>query len=203
MYYLNVLFNILYFLVIIPGLWISGMLIPEILGWIKLEWVRKLISKNPMKLVVWLAFGYFISSPMRDLLVWLQNWVELVVQSPGKLTTVWGNVPLFFNSLVYIVLFIAIYGAVIFLSQNLWGNDTKTINLYRFAPILAVASAVFNLVRGTTLQIVLVQNPGININDYGIIGFSLGWIVGLTILTGIILILHKRLQDHWDDHLSS
>jgi hypothetical protein len=191
----NAIFAISNYLAVIPGLWLARKLLPGILNAFTIDESCNLTEKKPVWFSLWLASGWILTMALNDLLSWVQNWIMIFTQPRGLFTTYWGNVSLSFFSGFNIVLLTIIYATFIILSKKYWIHADKSICTDHLFLVMGVASLVWHLVRGTTLQFLTIQFPVPSLQgNLDAPGFILGWIVSLLILAVVMYVLNTRMK---------
>lgn len=193
----NTILSILEFLVIIPGLWVAGNLLPRLIGWIHPGELRDRLARPFPRLVVWLALGALLTFPLLDLLGLLENWQSLFEIQAGSVNTAFGNIPSGFFSYFSIVVMVLIYLLIWGVARRAVPRPDGVISIEWTFLVLTTASLVYRFIsRGILgfLQLPLQSGLGLQLSNLGIWGVLLIILVALALLTAIVVGINMALS---------
>jgi hypothetical protein len=78
------IYNILYYLILLISIWIANKALPFILKLCKLTDLRALFAKKSIRITFLLALGYLLSLPFHEFVQALQDWINQLTQIPGQ-----------------------------------------------------------------------------------------------------------------------
>jgi hypothetical protein len=192
----NTILSVLEFLVIIPGLWVAGSLLPRLIGWIRPGELRERLARPFPRLIIWLALGALLTFPLLDLLGLLENWQSLAQLPTGTVTTAFGQIPQgFFGYLSLVIMFLT-YLVIWWLGRRAFPRPASLHSAERAFLILTTASLTYRfLSRGILgfLQLPLPSGLGLQANNLGIWGVFLIILVALAFLTAIVIGVNMAL----------
>jgi hypothetical protein len=192
----NTILSVLEFLVIIPGLWVAGSLLPRLLGWIRPVELRERLARPFPRLVIWLALGALLTFPLLDLLGLLENWQALVQAPTGSVNTAFGSIPSGFFSYFSIVVMVLAYLLIWWAARRAVPRPVALGTVEWAFLILTAASLIYRfLSRGILgfLQLPLPSGLGLGSNNLGIWGVLLTILVALALLAAIVIGVNMAL----------
>ncbi len=196
MIWLNPVFSILAILATITGLTIAGILLPNMISWIRNDHFRALLSRQFARLVVWISLGTLFSFPLIDFISGLRNLVQIITPSSNPFTTSFGTVSLQAFSAFPFLLLILVYGSIYWLSGNYLISEAPLNRVERFFIISGVASLVYRGINNLFSYIYSMNLP-LNVQqNYGFTGFAIQWLIGLLLLIAILGGLNYYLPNH-------
>jgi len=157
--------------------------------------------------VLWLALTALLTMPLLDALGLLRSIPQILSPSLWRseamiAATPWGTAPWPLYVLLTDLLLLAAYGAAF---ASLWvpfrqwaaGNGHDNIPKWQAAYIITVvASLLYRFFQATILPVLWLQLPfALPRSVSGIVGFSLGWAVGLLFLVIAISLLPSSVPD--------
>jgi hypothetical protein len=193
---LNLILTVLDFLLIIPGLWVAGKLLPRLIGWVKPAGLQDQLSRPLPRLILWLGLGTLFTFPMLDLLGIVGSWPAFVTPSSGSFSTAFGTAPgnsvTVFSIVIMVLIYLPIWllGRRIFRATQLDGVEWNFI-------VLLFASLVYRFIsRGILgfLQLPVPSTVGF-LGNLGTAGFYLAVVVGLALLAVIVVGMNMAMDN--------
>jgi hypothetical protein len=193
---LNIVLTVVDFLLIIPGLWVAGKLLPKLIGWIKPVALQEQLSRPLPRLILWLGLGTLFTYPLLDLLGIVGSWPAFVTPSSGSFATAFGTVPgnsvTVFSIVIMVLIYLPIWWAgmrMLTVAADLDGVEKNFI-------VLLFASLVYRFIsRGILgfLQLPVPSTVGF-LGNLGTAGFLLAVVVGLVLLAVIVVGINMALD---------
>lgn len=196
--WINPVLNILVILGAIVGLWMAGILLPTVITGIHSESLREIISHPFAKIILWAALGALFALPLIDIVSWLGNLVNIVLESQGgsNVSTVLGMISPQVYSSFFLFLMLAVYGLTLWLAKDYLPAHGQFNQVERYFIILSIASLIYREIQIGFTQIFFFQLPNQNVQNYGITGFMLEILIGFAILAVILVGLNRFLPNH-------
>lgn len=194
---LNAVLAVIELLVIIPGLWIAGKLLPKVIGWVRPESLRAQLSRPAARLVIWLGLGALFTYPMLDLLGLLGSWPAFITPSSGSYPTVFGAIPS--NSLAELSIgIIVLTYLVVGWAAGRWISRPAEIDGVEWTfLVLTAASLIYRFIsRGMLGFLQLPLTPSTSTLNMGTWGFVLAVGVGLALLAIIVIGVNMAMAEH-------
>ena len=198
-YWVGLILNFLGILGIIAGLWIAGRMLPAFISWLHSKYHNDLLYRPFVKILLWFALGVLFSLPLGDIIGWLRNLINvtLVPQAGGEFSTILGTVSGRVYLSFYLILMLAIYGIIVYLSKDYISTSGNLDRTGRIFIILSIASLVYRGINNIFSQVFSFQFPAINIvQNYGNFGYLIEVLVGVAILIAILIGLNRFLPNH-------
>lgn len=186
----SVIFNVLIYLAIFPGLWVAMRMEPVVIRSLKQTRLSALFSNRMARFFFWLALGYFFTLPLIDILYWIESWFGLFSTSGQSLTPTNFLLSSYFLG---IILLAVVYGVVFYILRPFWNVPGAPFRIGRLLAVGGVASLIADIVRGSTIPFVFLQAT------LGQGGFFLGWVVALVVMVLIIALMNTERQLAEDD----
>jgi hypothetical protein len=157
--------------------------------------------------VLWLALGALFAMPLLDLLGFLRSLADISTRALwnpeiNPAATPWGTAPWGLYLLLANLLLLAAYittFACLWAPLNRRTHPGNHGRLPRWATaymVAVVASLLYRLLQATVLRVVWLQLPTtLPSASRGVIGFSIGWVLGLLFLLFVILLFPKPIVE--------
>lgn len=196
MTWVNSAFSFLAILATLAGLVVAGIVLPEVIAWIRSDFFRALLARPLARLILWISLGALFSNPLIDLLRWIGNLVETLIVSPTPYPTLLGLVSIQAILAVSMVLFVLAYGGIFWIARGFLESDVQPNRLGRFFILASVASLVYRGIVGIFNDIFAINFPASPQLNYGALGFTLEVLVGLLLLFIVIAGANIYLPGH-------
>jgi hypothetical protein len=186
----NSILAVVEFLIIIPGLWVAGKLVPRLIGWIHPPRLREQLSRPFPRLVLWLALSSLLIYPLLDFLGLIENWQVLVSPPAGSINTSFGSIPAGSINQFSVGMMLLIYLVVWWAARRSLTRPEALGEAEWSLLILTVASLIYRFVsRGILgfLQLPLPASFGSQTN--------LAVVVALALLAVIVVGMNMALEE--------
>jgi hypothetical protein len=196
---LDTVLAVIEFLLIIPGLWVAGKLLPQLIDWVRPEGLRAQITRPTARLIIWLGIGTLFTYPLLDIVGLAGSWPAFITPSSGSYPSIFGAIPS--NSLaeLSIVILVLIYLGVGAAMRQMISRPKEIGGLEWTFIVLTAASLIYRFVsRGILgfLQLPLSSTSTSVSLNLGSWGFILAAAVGLALLAVIVIGLNMALAEH-------
>jgi hypothetical protein len=191
--------NVLAILAFIVGLWMAGQLLPRMLAWIRARELRDQLSQMPARVLLWVALGTLLSSPLIDGVSWLANLVNVLLapSTGGEFSTALGSVSTRVYASFPLFLAIGVYWVTLWLGQAFLALPGRFTRTERVFLILTVASLLYRGIHGIFPQVFTFHLPTPLVQqDYGVAGFLVETAIGFALLAAILVGLNRVLPNH-------
>ncbi|MDD5371656.1 MAG: hypothetical protein PHQ40_21455 [Anaerolineaceae bacterium] len=191
--------NLLAILAFTVGLWMAGRLLPRVLAWIRVRELRDQLSQMPARVLLWIALGALLSSPLIDGVSWLANLVNVLLapSTGGEFSTALGSVSIRVYASFPLFLAFGVYWVTLWLGQEFLGLPGRFTRTERTFLILTVASLVYRGIHGIFPQVFTFQLPtAIVQQNCGVAGFLVETAIGFALLAAIMVGLNRALPSH-------
>lgn len=201
---LSIAGSIGYFLAAFPALWISGRII-----------LRNYSGDHrTTQILLWLALGGLILTPMTDFLRYLSSVLSLIIpslRSTADITVILGMGPFMVHSGITSALGIIVYGLAIYHLRKMIVQGRmpifKKLQSEKWElgfVLLGIAGLINHMVSGLVSGFVSVYLPGLTDDkDFAqlLSGFWISWLLAFLILLVTLWIMNERLSKRQDDLL--